>query len=121
VKAPGGRVVGEESRVRSASGLIPWHTDEEQGCSIQKKKEWGIGEEAAGRPGTLEDFYAAHGLCLDCLASGAQMIGRSNPTNEIDIKAASELGLEQLPLYEICPTCDGTGRAERSRWRSVGV
>jgi hypothetical protein len=108
--------MSENRGVRSANGLIPWHTDEQQGCGLQRIKEWRIVEKAAGRPNTLEDFYSAHGLCLDCLASGAQMIGWSNPTNEIEVKAATELGLTQLPLYEVCRTCEGTGRAERPRW-----
>ena len=108
--------MSEERKVRSADGLIPWHTEEEQGCSVQEMKAWCIAEEAAGRLGSMEMFYAAHGLCLDCLASGAQMIGWSDPTNEIDIKAAAEFGLDQLPLYAVCTTCGGTGRTDRSRW-----
>jgi hypothetical protein len=108
--------MSEKQKVRSANGLIPWHSHEEQGFSIQEMKEWRIAEKAAGRPGMMDDFYAAHGLCLDCLASGAQMVGWSNPMNEIDMKAAEEFGLSQLPLYAVCPICGGTGKAERSRW-----
>jgi hypothetical protein len=106
----------EERKVRSADGLIPWHSDEEHGCTIQEIKEWRAAQHAAGSPSTLEEFYAAHGLCLDCGATGAQMVGWSDPVTEIDIKAADELGLSQLPLYEVCQTCGGTGKAEKSRW-----
>jgi hypothetical protein len=109
--------VRDDSKVRSANGLITWHTDEEQGCTVQQIKRWRIDEEAAGRSATFEDFYAAHGLCLDCLASGTQMIGWSDPTNAIDLKAAEAFGLTQLPLYEICRTCGGSGKAPRSHWR----
>jgi len=42
------------------------------------------------------------------------MIGWSMPSSVIDTRAAEELDLEKLPLYNVCPTCQGTGRAERS-------
>jgi hypothetical protein len=47
------------------------------------------------------------------------MIGWSKPANEIDIKADEEFGIDELPLYETCPTCGGTGKAERSKWRGL--
>src|ERR1700682_5674972 len=45
------------------------------------------------------------------------MIGWSMPSSVIDVRTAEELGLEKLPLYSVCPTCQGTGRAERSEWK----
>jgi len=54
---------------------------------------------------------------MDCGASGAQVIGWSKPANEIDANAAAELGLAELPLHDVCPTCHGSGMAERSKWR----
>ena len=108
-----------ERKVRGAHGLIPWHTREEHGVSIQKMREWCQTEKTSGRPSEMEDFYAAHGLCYDCGASGARMIGWSKPTNEIEVKAAEEHGIEQLPFYETCPTCKGTGKADRSEWKGL--
>jgi ribosomal protein L32 len=80
-------------------------------------RDWRQAEEAASRQSSTDDFYAAHGLCNDCGSHGARMIGWSKPANEIDIKAAEEFGIDELPLYETCPTCGGTGKAERSKWR----
>jgi hypothetical protein len=57
------------------------------------------------------------GFCLDCEGHGAQMIGWNKPSSETDAKAAAEFGLEELPLYDICPTCNGSGKADRSNWR----
>jgi hypothetical protein len=54
---------------------------------------------------------------MDCLAEGAQMTGWSKPCTSEDIQAAEGLGVEELPLYDVCPTCNGTGRAERSQWK----
>jgi hypothetical protein len=44
------------------------------------------------------------------------MIGWSKPSSAIDIRG-EEFGLEELPLYDVCPTCGGSGRAERSAWK----
>src|SRR5580698_1283237 len=106
----------EERKVRSSDGLIPWHSHEEHGFTIQGIKEWRAAQHAGGRPNAFEDFYAAYGLCLDCGATGAHMVGWSDPIAEIDINAADELGISQLPLYEVCKTCSGTGKADKSRW-----
>ena len=109
--------LGSERRVRSARGIIPWHTDKEHGFTLLSVKEWCQTQCQAGLPSSLADFYAVNGICFDCLGSGAVMTGWSRPANEIDIQAAAELGLEELPLHEICSTCNGTGRAARSKWR----
>jgi hypothetical protein len=47
------------------------------------------------------------------------MIGWSQPITEIDKNAAEDLGIEQLPLYETCPTCKGTGKADPSEWKGL--
>jgi len=86
---------------------------------MQSLKEWRKAEETAGRPSSMDDFFATQPLCNDCGTYGARMIGWSEPTNEIETKAAEELGIEQLPLYETCPTCKGTGKAERSKWKGL--
>ncbi len=107
------------SGVRSEHGLIQVKSLEDHGFDLVKIKEWRTAEAGAGRPSSLEDFYAANGLCFDCGAYGARMIGWSNPTNEIEVKAAVELGVDQLPLYETCRTCNGIGKADRSEWRKL--
>ena len=101
---------GCERRVRSALGTIPWHADEEHGFTLLTMRRWREARSDAGLPSGLADFYAANNLCADCGAHGAQMIGWSKPTNEIGAKAAAELGLSELPLYDICPTCGGSGK-----------
>ena len=106
-----------ERRVRSANGTIPWHTDEEHGFTLLTIREWREAQTKAALPSSYADFYAARGICLDCSGSGAEMIAWSKPANELDINAAAELGLDELPLYDTCPTCNGTGRAARSDWR----
>jgi hypothetical protein len=108
----------EGRTVRSANGPIPWHTNEDQGYTIHVIKDWRATQDTAGRPNGLDDFYAAHGLCFDCSSRGAVMVGWSDPTNEIELKAAEELGSSQLPLWAVCQTCGGSGKAERSRWSS---
>jgi hypothetical protein len=92
---------------------------EEHGFDLVKIKEWRNAEADEGRPSGLDDFYAAHGLCMDCGSYGAQMTGWSKPSSASDIRAAEEFGLEELPLYDVCPTCQGTGRAERSQWKGT--
>ena len=108
--------MSDGTTVRSANGPTMWHTDEEQGFTIHVIKAWRAAEDAAGRPNGLNDFYAAYGLCFDCSSHGAVMVGWSDPTNEVEAKAAEEQGLSQLPLWAVCQTCAGTGKAERSRW-----
>jgi hypothetical protein len=110
--------MNEGRKVRSANGLIPWHSEEEHGFTLQRIKEWRAIEDAAGRPSGLDDFFASHGLCFDCGACGVQMVGWSDPITEIDIQGAEEIGLSQLPLYAVCQTCKGTGKAERAVWSS---
>ena len=107
--------------VRSEHSLIPVMRLEDHGVDLVKIKEWRKAEMDAGRPSGLDDFYDAHGLCLDCGSSGAQMIGWSKPSSATDIRAAEEFGLEELTLYDVCPTCQGTGRAERSEWKGAVI
>lgn len=103
--------------VRSQQGRIPVKTLEDHGLTIVMIRQWRELESDAGRPSGLADFYAAHGLCMDCGNYGAQMIGWSSPQTPEEVENARELGLEELPLYEVCPTCKGTGGAERSQWQ----
>jgi hypothetical protein len=104
-----------ERRVRDRDGLIPWS----EGPKLLAVKEWRETHATAGLSDTLEDFFATHGLCHDCGSHGAHMIGWSKPANEIDTKAAEEFGIGELPLYETCPTCNGTGKADQSEWNGL--
>src|SRR5215470_7242140 len=85
-------LVSGEIKVRSANGLIPWHSNQEQGFTISGIRDWRAAEGVAGRPNELDDFYAAHGLCFDCGAAGAVMVGWSDPTDEFEAKTAQEHG-----------------------------
>ena len=53
VRAPGGK-------------RIQWLRLEDHGYSLVGIKEWRTRELEAGRPSSLRDFYAAHGICAAC-------------------------------------------------------
>ena len=91
--------------VRGKGGLIPWR----QGPSLQAIQEWRE-QQTELEPRTLKDYYIAHGLCFECLGHGARMISWSDPSSAADLQSGEELGLEQLPLYDVCPTCGGSGK-----------
>ena len=99
-----------ERKVRGKHGLIPFREQP----SLVAIRQWREAQIEAGQPSSLEDYYAAHGICSDCSGYGAKMIGWSDPSSVVDIYAAEELGLEQLPLYDVCPTCNGNGKMDRS-------
>ena len=109
--------MGNERTVRTAHNPIPWHSLEDHGFSILKIREWREREFHAGRPHELADFYAAHGLCYDCGGRGAQMIGWNEPRDEKEYESAKALNLSELPVYEPCSTCGGSGKAARSSWK----
>jgi hypothetical protein len=96
----------DSRRVRGEHGLLPWV---DHGFTIQNIKVWRAAQNAAELPSGLADFYATHGLCFDCQGHGVQMIGWSKPENEVDVEAARELSLEELPLYGVCKSCGGSG------------
>jgi DnaJ-class molecular chaperone len=91
--------------VRGPNGSIPWH----QGPDLQAVQEWRAARTGAALR-TLEEYYDAHSICFECLGHGAKMIGWSDPVTPGDTQAAEELGLERLPMYDVCPTCKGTGK-----------
>ena len=112
----------KELRVRDGKGgFLPYFGLEYFGYSIQKIKEWRSEEDDAGRPSSLKDFYGSHGLSVDCRSTGVQERGYSKPT-EAELEYAKEQGLEELPVYHICPTCGGTGKVDaqigRRTWES---
>ncbi len=63
--------------------------------SVQEIKDWREQEQNAGRPSGLEDFYCLHGLCWPCRSRGY------NPA-AVDMDG-------NLPLFEECDECGGTG------------
>jgi hypothetical protein len=109
--------MSEDLKVRGKHGLIPRITLTSHGFSLHAIKEWRAAEFDAGRPGGLDDFYAAHGLCFDCNSEGVQMIGWSEPANAMESERAAQLKLEKLPVYETCSTCGGSGKSDRSTWK----
>jgi hypothetical protein len=98
--------------VKGRHGLIPWR----QGPDLLAVRAWRE-QQTELEPRTLEDYYKVHGLCFDCLGQGAKMIGWSDPATSEDLEAVRALNLEQLPLYDVCPTCQGTGKLPL--WREL--
>jgi hypothetical protein len=95
-----------ERRVRGRNGTIPCR----ELLNLVAIRQWREEQSEAGKPNSLGDYFLAYGICTDCSGYGAKMIGWSDPSTPIDVQAAKELGLEQLPLYEVCPSCQGTGK-----------
>lgn len=93
-------------RVRGEHGFLPCA---DPGFTIQNIKDWRAAQYAAGLPSSLVDFYTTHGICLDCQGQGVKFVGWSMPINEAEVEGARELGLEELPLYEVCQSCRGSG------------
>ena len=107
----------DELKVRDGKGgLLPFRGLEYFGFSIEQIRLWKKHEYEAGRESSLEDFYATNGLCFDCGSTGVQERGWSQST-EAELEAANEQGLEELPIYHVCPTCGGAGKADRSEWQ----
>jgi len=99
------------------------------GFSIQAVKEWRAQEFDAGRPSGLEDFYRAHGLCLDCRANGSRLLGCQwiddkgkkhrrmlRPGLGVADIAARYIKAGQKWNYwlERCSSCGGSGKANFS-------
>jgi hypothetical protein len=78
---------------------------------LREVKRWRKAEYDAARPSGLADFFAAHGICSKCQGEGVHMIGWSDPRSADEVQAAENLNLEQLPVYEVCPACGGSGAA----------
>ena len=77
---------------------LPRHSSlQEHGFTPDEIDRWRAFERSAGRPSGVEDFYREHGLCLECECTGARIAGWDPGANEL--------------LWEICPTCEGTGQA----------
>jgi hypothetical protein len=74
------------------------HTSwEKHGYSMQAIKEWREREHYAERPSALEDFYRAHGLCVECRSAGQKLVGlrwkNANGSEE-----SSSLGTDATPI-----------------------
>ena len=69
----------------------------------QEARDWRAKENDAGRPSTWNEFCQAQGLCLSCAASGISLNGKG-----VGFKTVGWSG--NLPLYEECPACGGSGK-----------
>jgi len=106
-----GEYVSEHQRyVRSAYGLIPAKAHP---YSLVDVKRWREVEYDAGRPSSLADFFAAHAICSTCGGEGVHMIGWRDANGADEVRAAEELSLEQLPFYDVCPQCGGSGTSAK--------
>ena len=106
----GGKVVNVgkiETRVRTKSGTMPM---KDPGVTLQEVKAWRAREREAGRPSSPRDFYITHGICPECRGEGVRMIGWSDPRDDRERQAAKDLEVPQLPVFDVCPHCHGTGR-----------
>lgn len=111
-----------ERKVRSRNGSIPFRELEDYGLGLLKIKEWRAAEDDAGRPSSLADFYAAHGLCHPCHGSGTQMIGWSDPSTELELEEAARDNIEQLPVYDVAPdVAEAEWPSRNSRWPRRGA
>lgn len=96
------------------------------GLSFAQVKEWRQKEHDAGRPSSIEDFYRAHGLCVDCHSAGRFIVGlrwsdSDNIEHSMILKGSGEsIGsmylskLKDMPewnyTYAECEVCNGTGK-----------
>ncbi len=83
--------------------------------TFQQVDEWREAAHDAGRPDGLDDFYAAHGLCVDCMGHGTRMAGWRMPASPEEVERAKELHGETVPFWEVCPACQGSGAAPPPR------
>ena len=96
--------------VRGRFGPVPYRDIDDFGRYVQNTREWREESHNAGRPSGLHDFYAANGICSVCGSHGAIMVGTTEPRDSAETGIADELGVDQLPIYEVCPSCRGTGK-----------
>ncbi len=94
--------------IRGRSGAIPYLDARRDLLAI---KAWRQTEWEAGRPDGLRDWYEQSGVCFQCQGHGAVMVGWSPPTSLDEIASAEKHGLEELPVYDVCAICIGTGKS----------
>jgi excinuclease UvrABC ATPase subunit len=97
--------------VRGKFGRIPMRDSGNTNARFLEIRAWRAQESDAGRPCELFDYYVQHGICPECHGDGVQMIGWSAPEDDAERQATRELNLEQLPVYDVCSRCAGTGTA----------
>ena len=99
-------------RTRGRNGYIPYVGLDSHGFSINDIKLWRKKQFDAGLPSEIEEFFRAHGLCVECLGEGVKQVGLSLP-NEQELATAAKIGLSQLPFFEACPICKGSGKGTK--------
>ena len=96
-------------KVRGLNGPLPYRSVDDYGSLIDAIKAWRATEHDAGRTNSLTDFYSTHGFCGTCHGHGAVCVGASEPTSEREVKICEEHGRDDLPVYQVCPKCLGSG------------
>jgi hypothetical protein len=74
--------------------------------SIEEIRAWRTNEAEAGRPSSFAAYCHQYGYCDACNAEGLVL-----NDNGIGFKLAGQDG--NMPLFELCPVCKGTGKASQ--------
>jgi hypothetical protein len=97
------------------------------GYSIEAVKAWRTRESEAGRPSGLDDFYRAHGLCVECRGNGNKLLGcrwwdaRGKERKRllrtgVTVATLVERYLKDAERWEYwlepCEACGGTGKSK---------
>lgn len=106
-----------EHFVRGRQGLLRRQNLADHGLSTLRIRRWREDRIAKGLPSELADFYDAYGLCFDCEGKGVQMVGSTEPTQEEITSWGEQPPDDLLPVFQVCPTCGGTGKAPRAQWK----
>src|SRR5262249_2731052 len=101
----------EQYTVHGRQGLIPRRI---RPFSSQQIRAWREAEQAAGRSHSVEGFYLAYGVCPACAGEGVVMIGWRRPMNDAEQDSATALRLEELPMWDVCVVCNGSGKSQGS-------
>lgn len=94
-------------RTRDGKALVR-HYLSEWGHDYRSIQSWREQHGATERPG-LYEFFAAHGICADCAGAGIDIVDEESLSDRGAVR-------DDGPLYDVCQTCGGTGKAERSEW-----
>lgn len=91
--------------VRGRGQLLPAYGLDYFGHSLESIRAW-----REQRQQSLEEFFRVYHLCYLCKAEGVRVADWVLPKTPEENQAAADLNLKQLPIYETCDVCGGTGK-----------